>query len=325
MYSGDADLSFLINPKSVADEIAKNRELLKSKISSKIYHAISSMEPSKCLSFRLMKNDTMVREVSLKASVEYVEVLIGYMKSNKYNGYEVESCITPVALKATETAIIDFYTSDIVREAISVQIVEQLKNSKIIKVAMNNEINANKQWLKHEINTLLAGESASSIAGNVIEKMSDNIMSFLSSTAGHNLLALIGKLMATTTGKIMLKELGVIISKAIATEAFKSVLLVAIKKVGVGILVKTAVGKAIVALLALVGISGIPIAWIILPIIAGILIYEYNNFPENLAEKIPSSIAESIGKDFGKMNDMVAKDIVKVVMDNFVGYATKLR
>jgi hypothetical protein len=89
-------------------------------------------------------------------------------------------------------------------------------------------------------------------------------------------------------------------------------------------LIKTAVGKALFALLALIGISGIPIAWIIIPIIAGILIYEYNTFPEKLADKIPSSVADNINSNFQGLNNTIVQEMVTVISAELVNHLTKL-
>ncbi|MEM6343405.1 MAG: hypothetical protein AAF927_05975 [Bacteroidota bacterium] len=327
MYNQAAStfLNSVIDYREIAQAIEADKSALGYEIRRKIRFALMDLEPSTCLSFRLVKNGTFKREVQLSASLEYAQVLIAYMREDKYEGYAIESSVTPVVLKATEQAIVGFYSGEEVQEKISEGISNQIRQSRIIKDILAKDIKANQTWLKHEIKTLLADESASSIAGRMIDSVSDSIVSFLSSTMGQNLMAAIGKFMATGMGKILMQQIGIVVAKALASGVLKSVILMAIKKIGVGILIKTVVGKAIIALLALVGITGIPLAWIIIPIIAGVLIYEYNSFPEKLAEKIPNSVAANINSNFESLNNTVVEEIVSVITGDLVGHLTKVR
>ncbi|MBK8563552.1 MAG: hypothetical protein IPN76_09445 [Saprospiraceae bacterium] len=317
-------LNNVIGYKEIAKTLEGDKYNLANKIHLKTSWALRKIEPSKCLSFQLYRGDVYVKEVKLSASIDYVRVLIAYMKEVKFEGYTIESCVTPIALKATEEAIVEFYSDEEIRGKITEGVTNQIRNSKIIKGLIQKDISTNQAWLKHEVKTLLAGESASSLAGDLINTMSNSISQFLSSTVGQQLLAAIGKFMATGMGKLLLKQISVVVAKALAAGVFKSAILLAIKKIGVGILIKTVVGKAILALLALIGISGIPIAWIIIPIIAGILVYEYNSFPEKLADKIPKSIASNIRNNFEELNNTVVQEIVKVISNELVNQLTKV-
>jgi hypothetical protein len=223
-------LNSVIDYKEIATVIEEDKYDLSDKIRSNVYIAIKELEPRKCLSFRLLKNGSYKREVQLSANLEYAQVLIAYMRESTYGDYTIESSVTPIALKATEDAIVEFYSSDSIRDKISEGISNQIQKSKIIRDILSKDIKKNKKWLKHEINTLLADESTSSIAGNMIDSVSDSIVSFLSSTMGQKLMAAIGKFMATGMGKILMKQIAVVVGKALASGVLKSTILVAIKK-----------------------------------------------------------------------------------------------
>lgn len=318
-------LKNVIDYREVAKLISKDKYKLLSSIHQEVHTALKNLEPSTCLSFDLHQDRSFSRTVKLDASLEYASVLVAYMTGDRYKSkYDIDSSVTAIALKATENAIIRFYSGQEVRDKIAQSISQQLQESHLIKEILKKDIEKNQKWLEHEIKILLKEESASSPAGQTIDTISESIVSFLSSATGQKLIAIIGKFMATGVGKILIHKIALVVGKAIASGLFKSAILAAIKKIGIGILIKTVVGKAILALLALVGISGIPLTWVIIPIIVGILAYEYNTFPEKLANKIPDSIVENIQNDFQKMNITITEEIMSHVINQLVDDFTGL-
>jgi uncharacterized membrane protein len=311
-------LTELVDDKPVAAQIRKDKEQLFKIIEKKVSIALSSMKPRQTLSFRLMKDEQQIRVVELAPLPEYVEVLGSYMKGKQYKGYEVDSCVTPVVLKAVEEAIISFYTDEKRQRTIANEIASQMQGDGLLGKLVRGEVKANREWLKRELEILKNWDTASSTAGHIIDSLTDQLYSFLNSSVGHNLLALISKFLATGAGKLFLRKIYVIVSHALASATFKTALIASLKKIGIGILVKTMIGKAIIALLALVGISQIPVAWVVIPIIAGILVYEYQHFPEQLAEKLPSEITESIDEQFEDLNSSIVKEMIKAIMSQLV-------
>lgn len=303
----------IIDYKEVAKLIVNEKSELLSNIRSKTYSEINNLTPNQCLSFKLYNGTNYIREVKPEANLEYAKILIAFMSESKYKSYKIESSVTPIALKATEIAIVDFYTGEKIRNKIAEGITSQIEKNELINNLVRKDINTNQKWLRHEVKTLIAGESASSMAGEMINTVTDSIVEFLSSAMGQKIIAIIGKFMVTGMGKILLQQISLIVTKALAAGVLKSAILIAVKKVGIGILIKTVVGKAILALLALVGIAGIPLAWVIIPLIGILLVYEYQTFPEKLADKIPDSISSGVSSDFENINNSILKEIVNVV------------
>lgn len=319
------DFENLFDSKKVAGIIAKDKNELASKIRLKVRQKIGNLDPSTCISFELYNGSSFARYVNLEASEEYARVLIAFMKERDYNGYRIESQITPAALKAAEEAIIEFYSDEKIQSAVSKEITRQLEESKIIQAAVKADIHNDKEWLKHEFNTILAGNAAHSIAGQSIDALATSMAHFFSSSIGKSILISIGKIMGTQMGHMLLRYIATAVSKAIASTAFRSAVIATIKKVGIGILIKTIVGKAILALLAMIGISGIPMLWIILPLIATVLYIEYKNFPSKLSNKLPDTIASGIINNFDTLNLDVSNNIIKGVAKEFIDEITKLK
>ena len=89
------------------------------------------------------------------------------------------------------------------------------------------------------------------------------------------------------------------------------------KKIGLTAIIKTAVGKIIIAALtALLGIIGIPVAWLLVPIIAGILVYEYKKFPDKLAESVSKKVRKTINEKFTEINDSIVYGILNMIAEN---------
>lgn len=313
------------DPKKIADIIAKDKAELAKKIREKVKERTLALEPATCLSFELYSGDSYHRSVNMEASLEYAKVLVAFMRERDFEGYRVESKVTPVALKAAEDAIIEFYSDEKIQTAVANEITRQLQENKIIKAALKADIDKDKEWLRHEFSTILAGEAGYSIAGQSIDTLATSMSHFFSSSVGKSILMSMGKVMGTHMGHMLVRYIAAAVSKALASAAFKAAILATIKKVGITILIKTIVGKALLALLALVGISGVPIAWIILPLIAAVLYYEYHHFPERLSQKLPDTIADSINNNFESLNLNVSKNIVSAVAREFIDEITKLR
>ncbi len=315
----------LFDSKKVADIIARDKNELASRIRQKVRQRVGNLDPSTCISFELYDGSRFKRYVNLEASEEYARVLIAFMREKDYNGYRIESRITPTALDAAEEAIIEFYSDEKIQSAISKEITRQLQESKIIQTALKTDINTNQEWLKHEFNTILAGNAATSIAGQSIDTLATSMSHFFSSAIGKSIIVSIGKIMGTQMGHMLLRYIATAVSKALASTAFRSAIIATIKKIGIGILIKTVVGKAIIALLAMIGISSVPIVWIILPLIAGVLYFEYKNFPSKLSDKLPDSIADGIMSNFNTLNLDVSNNIIKGVAKEFIDGITKLQ
>ncbi|MGB7300590.1 MAG: hypothetical protein WBD34_14810 [Burkholderiaceae bacterium] len=273
-----------------------------------------------------MSGDSCQRTLRPSASKEYVTALLAFMRSESYKGYSIDSFVTPHATQAAEQAIVEFYTSDTISNAISDEFLKQLRSSIPVDKVVKDGITENSEWIKKETSLLVKGDAASSIAIEATNLATDQIADFFSTAAGQAIIATISQALATASGKMMLKNIIVAVVKKVASSAIiKTTIFTTLKKVGIAALMKTVIGKAIIATFAVFGITAVPIAWVLIPLIGAFLIYEYTHFPDKLASKVPSEVVSSLRSHFGKINTSIVDNIVKQAWDLLQIEITKVR
>lgn len=313
------------DPKVVEELIAKHKDVLLDHIEAALGATLRALPPKDALSLRLLSNDTTREVLPPGASLDYAKALLAFMGQKPHRGHVVDSAVTPVALSVIEKEISAFYASEAVTEAIITGIMQEVRSAADMEGVVRQEIQENVDWLRHEFTTLTV-ESSFSIAGVLADATVTQIQAFLASSAGKAVIAGLSKAMATTAGKIALKQmLTLVVKKVMASAAIKTTIITIIKKVGVGVLIKTAVGKALVALLAAVGIAHVPVAWVILPLIAGFLAYEYFHFPEKLSKKLPAEIRAEMAMRFGPLNEQIAAAASRAIFGVLEREITKVR
>ena len=310
----------------VADAIAKHKNELFRKINHDTRQSILKLTPKECLTFILELKGNKVRKYKPEASEEYAGAMIAFCRGKQYRGYNVESEVTGVVIKTVETSILDFYGSEGICKSVSDAIIEEIFKYGAGTSIIKHEILEKKNWIGREISVMTHDTTAYSIAGTVIDAATQQIGDFFQSTVGKQVVLAISKMLATTSGKIaVMNAVKVAVMKVMASAALQTVLVNFIRKVGVGILIKTAIGKALIALLAVIGIAHVPLVWIILPLIAVLLVYEYNTFPSKLADKIPSEVSNIIKGQFDEMNKVMSESIFSAITEKMTDELTKVR
>lgn len=319
IYSNSKMLADLFDQGEIAGRIAGKKELLFQMMETNISRDIRQMAPHDTLSFYLVSAGERYRRISLGATQEYCEVLINFLRGEKYNGLEIDSVVTPVALNAVEKSIAEFYADeDVVRE-LSQAIADQISGNFPIGKVLRGEVSQNSEWLQKEVRDLLSTNLGGTVSTDVGEKIIQNIDIFIHSAAGKLIVSSISKILATGAGSMLLAKMAVIVGHVVVSSAFHTMIVAAIKKVGVTVLVKTAVAKALVAVLVLLGISTtIPIWMIVLPIIVALLHHEYKHLPKKLADEVPSQVTQVLRGKFDEMNRQITEALVKGAFDDFV-------
>ena len=194
-----------LDPKQLAEIIAKDKDELATRIKTKVKDRILKIAPATCISFELYSGTTNRGRMDLEASIDYAKVLIAFMSEKEYEGKRVESQITPIALQAAEEAIIEFYSDEKVQTAVANELTRQINENKIIQAAVKADLSNDKEWLKHELNTILAGTSGQSIAGQSIDALATSLSHFFQSAVGRSLLVSMGKIMETQMGHMLIR------------------------------------------------------------------------------------------------------------------------
>jgi hypothetical protein len=311
---------------AIARAIRAHKPELLATLRNDVRRSLLALTPGQALSLRLLRGDVEVRTLAPDVSATYGGALIAFCRGKQYDGYLVDSSVTPRVSGVVEASLLAFFTSEATAKAVSDAIVQELQSKAAVGTVLQGRLAEEKDWLSHELATLQNFDVSYSIAGQLVDVTAQQIHEFFRGAVGKQMMAVIGKVMATSSGKaLLIKTMNVAIAKVMASAALKSALLTAIKKVGIGILIKTAIGKALVALLAVVGIAHVPLLWIILPILAGFLVYEYNTFPAKLAERIPDEVVRIVDSKFGELSDTVARGTALSIMDEVVKELTKVR
>lgn len=315
-----------IDHETIARAIRANKGKLFADLRRDLRASLLAMSPTQALTLRLMAEDVEMRTISPGPNAKYAGAMISFCRGEKYEFCTVDSAVTPRVAAVVESTLIAFFSSEGIAKAIADSVLQELqKNSPTTNLVLA-EISENQNWLGYELSTLANLNLSYSIAGQIIDTTAQQIDEFFKSAVGKQLMAAIAKMLATSSGKILIvKTLNVAIAKVMTSAALKTALLATIKKVGIGILIKTAVGKALIALLALVGIAHVPVVWIILPILAAFLVYEYFTFPEKLAGRIPDEVTAIVDSKFGELSDTVARGAVMSILDEVVKELVKVR
>jgi hypothetical protein len=312
--------------RSIANAIQSQKGKLLPQLHEAVRKCLISLEPAEALTLRLTRGDETIKSLRPAATAEYAGALISFCRERQHEGYTVDSNVTPRVVAVVEEVLLSFYMSEAVGAAVTNAVLKEIRESDSVSGIVQREMVDNQEWLGRELKTLATIDTASSIAAQLTDATAQQIHHFLHSAVGKQMMAVIGKIMATSTGKtLIVKGVQAAVAKVMASAALKAALLTTIKKVGIGILIKTVIGKAILALLALVGIAHVPLVWIILPILAAFLVYEYNTFPEKLAQRVPGEVVRVIETKFGELNESIAKRIVGSLFGELVRELTKVR
>lgn len=257
----------------------------------------------------------------------YCSVLIRFLRGEKYDGFDIDSVVTPIALNAVEKSIVKFYADEAVIRELSQAITDQISGNSPIGRIVRGEVSQNTKWLQKEVRDLISTNLGGTISTDVGEKIIQNVDVFIHSTAGNLIVSSLSKLLATSAGSMLLAKMAVIVGHVVVSSAFHTMMVAAIKKIGVTVLVKTAVAKAIVAVLALIGISSIaiPIWVIVLPIMAVLLDHEYKHLPEKLATEVPREVTQVLRGKFDEMNQQITEALVNGVFDEILSESITLK
>ena len=66
-------------------------------------------------------------------------------------------------------------------------------------------------------------------------------------------------------------------------------------------------------------IAGVSVGWIVAPLIATLIVYEYYTLPQKMAEKISEKVCAELEGDFSKLNRNVASGIINELGTDVLG------
>ncbi len=314
-----------VSSQLIASAIAERREALFTDVRSHVRQTLASMSPRETLTFRLMEGEIERRVIAPSASEDYVRSLIAFTRGKTYLDRTVDSAVTPRTMEAVSEAVLRFYASEAISGVIAQSIMDQIERSEVANHAARELTAENARWLKKELVIATHLQGAHSIAGQAVDAAAGAVQQFFHTAVGANILAVLAKVMSTAGGKLMVtKGLQLAVGKVMASAAAKTMIVSVIKKVGIGVLLKTVIGKAVVGAFAAVGLAHVPLVWILLPLIAAFLVYEYQSFPSKLADKVPAEVERVLLGEFDTLNRSVSEAIVVAVLSQAADYVTEV-
>lgn len=283
-------LDMYINNSPIIDYFKKSEGKLYNDIKIRTTEKILSMNAKKILTLVLKKDGKIFKVIKPSANKEFASILIAFIMKKKYKDFDVDSFLTPEILKVIEECVLDFYGN-----SKSVEQISNVYQIQLAELSVSNNVTTNLSKSK-------------SLAEEIRNRGGKMAMNYVGDVA----MSKISSLLATTSST----AIGVIIAKVLTSSVVVSVLKpIVIKVLGtlsLATIAKLAIGKALIAVLGLVGISsGMPILWILLPLLVGFLAYEISNLPNKMAEQLPEQIVEGIKNEFDTMNNLIVNEMMK--------------
>lgn len=148
------------------------------------------------------------------------------------------------------------------------------------------------------------------LASAAIKTSTEELVEGITTAVGAKVVTVLAATPMTTLVPIIMS----ILKSSLIMGTLKPIILKVLGKIGIGFLVKTAIGKVFLAVLGLASVSStIPVMWILMPLLAGFLVYEVSTLPDKLAEKVPNQIIEELSASFDEMNELIVNEMISAV------------
>ena len=308
-------LEYIVDYDSVAAKVASRKEGLFLQIESNVKSAISNMTPSQTLSFCISSRGGRYESVPMAANKKYAEVLWCFWRNTDFKKdgitYQIESDVTKPILKEVEQTIISFYSSIEVKNCIASAISDAVSTSRIVQASVGSNVNDARKTIQNEVARRIANHSLSDVKSGVINQVTEQVISFMNTSMMHQIVNTVGACITAGAGKVVVSKLAIVLSKSISVTALKSVVMSVVKKIGITTIAKTAVGKAVALSLTAIGLSANAAFFVaLIPIIAIVLVHEYNSFPKKLANKVPAQVVSDLKTHFDEMNSLIIRNMM---------------
>lgn len=297
----------LIN--KITCELGSHKEDFISELQNRIYDYISSKSSSDCLTIVERKdygNRKVIWEPS-EALDGYIPRFISFLRKKDYEGNELDSYLTDDIVNIVEKTYGEFVKEN--TNIIIKPIIEKIFSQKdfidcIASQAIDHWKGTMGSVLRQKMMKLLVHKIEDSISTNIVHASSSAVVATTSKIITTAAAIPISKTIALVLAKNMAIMLKGIIAKLLASTAFKTMLAAMVKKM--------IAAKVLTVIIYAVGtkIAGISIGWIIAPLIAALIAYEYFTLPRKMAEKISANVSTELRSKFSDLNKNVATGIV---------------
>jgi hypothetical protein len=248
-------------------------------------------------------------------------------KKRAKSGCELDSALTDPIIEIVREEYEEFYQSE--SEAISQGVLtalatDEIKLTKfvdrILGIALHNISDKGKKkvldLIVHQIKQSVS-QGTLHVVGQQIAHVATTSMSL--SILVHRVLIRIaaGMQVAAIVAQILLKlmaaHMGAVVAKVLASAALQHVLIGLAKK-----FILAAVTAAVFQFLTVhfgAALAGASVLWVVIPIIAGYMVYKIATFPKELGKSVSKSVRKEIDRNFDSMNKTVLEKIFHTVFE----------
>lgn len=305
----------------ITSELGSQKEDFISKLQSRIYNYISSKSSSDCLTIveRIDQGNRKIIWEPSDALDGYIPRFISFLREKDYDGNELDSCLTDDIINIVENTYGEFVkenTNLIIRP-----IAEKFLSQKDFIDCMAGQ--AIDHWkdtmscvLRKKLVTLLVHKIEDSISTDIVNASSSAVIAATSKMIATAAAIPISKTIAIVLAKNIAIMLKGIIAKLLASTAFKTMFATMVKKI--------VAAKVLSVIIFAVGskIAGISVGYIIAPLIAALLVYEYFTLPRKMAERISEKVSTELGREFSNLNKNIAAGIIAELGTDALGTFT---
>lgn len=298
---------------NTVDEIVKSLGNKKGQFLSSVETSIDSYISNKswqdCLTIVLRNSNGDVSSKWHPSEIKngYTPRFIAFLRKKPYNGYIVDSALTDGVVEIVTNKFSLFYKEN--TSAISNALLDQmLKNHVFIEQLSSQVIEISNGSLPSAIKSQMTAaiihhlEKAMNI--NIAESCSHVIVASTGQIVALSASIPITKAMIAAMGKSIAFFMKTAIAKVLASTAMKTMMMTAVKKI--------VAAKIVATIIALVGthLSGISVAWVIIPLLLAFFAYEVSHLPQKMGKKVSEAVKKELNGEFEKINKTITMQIV---------------
>ncbi len=282
-------------------------------IESSIKSHISAKSPLECLTINQLYSYGGVKSTwKPEVSKAYFKRLSAFLQKKKFEGYNLDSKLTPGVVDLVNKKFNEFYSSnaDLLVEPLKEQLMkDQVFVEKLIETIINSTKEPFPAAIKKHLTENLVHILQQTMGVNIGHDIGHGISIVLAKTISATVALNISTSVMTAVLHHVALALKGTIAQVLASTAFKSTIVAFIKKL---LAIKiVAFLAAFVSAVPVLGpaIAAAPLYVIVAPVLAGFIYYQISSLPENMAESVSVAVRQELSGEFEKLNTEVTTQI----------------
>lgn len=235
---------------------------------------------------------------------DWVEGLYKWTKGRTMDGYTLRAGVEPIAIDACVDASVAYFTSAETMQLIGDQLVVELKLNDQLQALIVQQLKSTGQLTKREIQDLMKIHGGQTVAQHAHDAIANNVHHLMATKLGTMLSHMLGAALAMPAVKMAIAKA---IYVALSHAAIQHMLAVAAKHAGIAVIAVVIFGSAGASI----------VSWMLVPIVAAVLIHQYQTLPEKLAKKVTPQVVSEIRKQAPAINKSVIDAVTDALFEEF--------